>query len=74
MEVVKEEGVDHHPELAEELQGVDTEQMIMGTEVVENELSEAQRVEEDNRNSNMTTGTTGVTTIVDEAPYVVIYE
>ena len=42
--------------------------------VVENELSDAQREAADASNDNMTTGITGVPTIVDESPEVVIDE
>ena len=48
--------------------------MILGPVVVDNELSDAQRSEEAASNANITTGTAGVPTIVDEEPDVVIYE
>ena len=39
--LVEEEGVNHHPELAEYLPGVEIEQMVPGLEVAENEFSDA---------------------------------
>ena len=44
----------------------------MRTEVVDNELSDAQREQISARNSNITTGITVVSTILDEATDVVI--
>ena len=46
--------------------------MIPITVVTKNELSDAQRVAAADRNSNITTGITGMPTILNEAPEVVI--
>ena len=46
--------------------------MILGPEVVENELSDAQRAASAASNANITFRITVVITIVDEAPEVVI--
>ena len=74
MVLVKEEDRHHHPKLAEELSGVETEPIILGSIVMENELSDTQRTASDASNSNIPTGITGVPTTVDEAPELVIYE
>ena len=50
------------------------EQIILGTLVVENELSDSHRSAAVSRNANITDGITGVPTIVDKAPEVFIYE
>ena len=47
-------------------------QMIPGTEVVKNELSDTRRIIEAAGNESITTGITGVTTIVEKSQEVVI--
>ena len=74
MGLIEEEGKDYHPELASYLPGLDTEKMIPMTAVEVNELSDTQREMSATRNSKITPGITGVPTIVDEAPEVVIDE
>ena len=58
----------HHPELEADLPHVETEKMVPGKEVAENELSDAQRSATDARNSNITIRITVVPTIVYESP------
>ena len=72
--MVEEEKGNHHTELAAELSAVDTEQIILGPEVVEKELSETHRAASAAINSNINNDIIGVPTMVDEAPELVIYE
>ena len=69
--IIKVRQENHHPQLEEELPGIDMEQMISGPEVVENELRDTKREESAAKNDNTTTGIMGVPIIVDEAPALV---
>ena len=74
MELVYEDRVDHHTELKAELTGIEIENMILGTAEVENELSYSQTSASAARNSNRTTGITGLSVILDQSPEVAIDE
>ena len=72
MLLLEEEGGNYHPELAAEITGEETKNYTEASNG-ENELSETRRDAESTKNSNITTGITGVHSIVYKAREVVIY-